>query len=164
MENISELPLINAPLDPPPNAGVRFRDNAGFIYSIIEAKPHTNKDGTPSWLITLEGQCAECGCLFSFKQGPKRGNFARRCDTHAKGKGREKVYPYGRAPVVSEGQRPRQETDILRAHANRFDEWCEAEAGKDPTMAKAYRSASNLFAEWSGTQLPDEDDASDLLS
>lgn len=149
-------------LDPPfsagsPRKGETFMDKSNFVYNVLESKPHTNRDGSASWLFTFQGTCADCGKKFSFVQGPSRGSLARRCPTDAKGKGREKTYPYGGKPVaMADG---RTEAELAGVIHKKFSDYVDAQelAGAD---AKGLEAAWGLFerfflANWS---LPDEPD------
>ncbi len=103
----------------PPASGTVFQDKAGFTYEMIECAPHKNRDGSSSFLLTMKGTCADCGKPFIFKQGPSRGSLPRRCPADAKGKGREKTYPWGSAPAVM--QDGRSEKEIVSGFLNAMD-------------------------------------------
>lgn len=67
-----------------PTPGFELNDK-GFRYVVTSARPHKNKNGASSMVVTLQGWCAEDGAPFSFTNGPKVWNLPRRCPGHNKG-------------------------------------------------------------------------------
>ena len=65
----------------PPKRGTVIH-RAGQHYRLIDAKPYTRKDGTPSTLLTWEAYCCECGAHFQAKSGLRHKALYRRCQCH----------------------------------------------------------------------------------
>lgn len=47
-------------------------------YTLADAQPHENRDGTSSAVLTWQSRCADCDAMFRFKTG-LTPNFYRRC-------------------------------------------------------------------------------------
>lgn len=52
----------------------------GNRYELVEIRPHTRRDGTPSAILTWQGDCADCGVPFLQTQGLTTNSLNRRCD------------------------------------------------------------------------------------
>ena len=55
----------------------------GHIYRLLEATPHMTWKGKPTWILTWQGRCAQCGIAFEITTGPGVGrHLNRRCPLH----------------------------------------------------------------------------------
>lgn len=161
MKDIRDLPLIILPFKgTPPAPGLMFRDRADFVYELLERKPHTNRDGSDSWLLTFRCTCAQCGEVFLAVQGPSRANLPRRCPPHAKGKGREKVHPWGRAPLAASGK---PDSAIVGDFLESFDTWVDgkrAEVGPRTEAGMDLFRARGLVYDYFEERWPTDDEGS----
>lgn len=55
----------------------------GHTYRFVGARPHVNRLGVPSWVVTWQGTCAACGGKFEVTTGVQvNRSLNRRCPRH----------------------------------------------------------------------------------